>query len=153
MLRTGVGFLALTMVWVVVAVTVFGDAHTVPTAVIWWTLLIMAMAAAYYILQDRPAARVNSWIRRDLLINWVLFAVLMLAILDGTAGFARLGWSGAGWVAFAAALLHPLVVDRPHLHRHRDDPAGSPVPQYIPPACLVIDWTLAALTLGAVMVV
>lgn len=153
MFRTGIGFLALTGVWVAVAVSVFGDVHTVATAIIWWTLLIMAMAAAYYILQDRPAARVNGWIRRDLWINRVLFLVLMLAILDGTAGFGKLGWRGAGWIGFVAAFLHPLIVDRPHHHHHREDPAGSPVPQYIPPACLVIDWMLAALTLGAVVLV
>ena len=141
----------LTALWVVVAVTAFGDAHTVTSAVIWWTLLIMTIAAAYYVLQDLPAARVTGWLRRDLWINGALFAILLFAILDGTAGFPVFGLKGAGWIGFAAAFLHPLLVDRPHQHHHLQDPAGSPVPQYVPPACISIDWTLAALTLVAIV--
>jgi hypothetical protein len=54
-------------------------------------------------------------------------------------------------VAFGAALLHPVLVDRAHHRHHREDPAGSPVPQYLPPACMWIDWTVAGLVLLGIL--
>ena len=52
-------------------------------------------------------------------------------------------------IAFLVAFVHPVLVDQPHANHHREDPAGSPVPQYLPPACAWIDWLTAALLLGA----
>ena len=147
--RAYLGFLLLTIVWLAAGVAVYDRAYGfhLAQASIWWGLLIMLIAAGYYLIQEAPAARVSRWLRRDLAINTLLFLILLATILDGINGHVRLGLAGAGWVAFAAALLHPVLVDRAHHRHHRDDPAGSPIPQYVPPACLWIDGTVAALVL------
>lgn len=151
--RAYLGFLLLTLVWLAAGIGVYGRFYgfDVATAIVWWGLLVMLMAAAYYLIQEAPAARVSGWLRRDLAVNAVLLAVLLFAILDGVNRYRWLGLRGAGWVAFGAAFLHPLLVDRPHQRRHREDPAGSPVPQYVPPACLWIDWTLAGLVVLGIL--
>lgn len=147
--RAYLAFLLLTIAWLMTGVVAYDRAYGfhLAKASIWWGLVIMLIAAGYYLIQEAPAARVSSWLRRDLAINAVLFLILLGTILDGINGHVRLGLEGAGWVAFAAALLHPVLVDRAHHRRHREDPAGSPVPQYVPPACVWIDWTTALLVL------
>ena len=152
--RAYLSFLLLTVLWLAAGVGIYGRAQGFDpvTSIVWWGLLVMLVAAGYYLVQEAPAARVSGWLKRDLAINTALFLVLLYAILDGVNGYRWLGLRGAGWIAFAAAVLHPVLVDRPHHRRHRDDPAGSPVPQYVPPACLWIDWTLAALVLGGMLV-
>lgn len=151
--RSYIAFLLLTLAWLVAGVQLYGRSYgfDLARALVWWGLLVMAVAAGYYVIQEAPAARVSGWLRRDLAINAVLLLGLLFAILDGVNGYRWLGLRGAALVAFGSALLHPLLVDRPHQRRHRDDPAGSPVPQYVPPACLWIDWTLAALVAGGVL--
>ena len=147
--RAYLAFLLLTLAWLTAGVVVYDRAYGfhLAKASIWWGLVIMLIATGYYLIQEGPAARVSGWLRRDLVINAVLFLILLWAILDGVNGHVRLGLGGAGWVAFGAALLHPLLVDRAHHRHHREDPAGSPVPQYVPPVCVWIDWTVAALVL------
>lgn len=147
--RAYLAFLLLTSAWLLAGVAVYDRAYGfhLAKASIWWGLLIMVIAAGYYVIQAAPAARVSGWLRRDVAINTTLFLILLGTILDGVNGHVRLGLEGAGWVAFAVALAHPILVDRAHHRRHRDDPAGSPVPQYVPPACVWIDWTVAALVL------
>ena len=147
--RAYLAFLLLTVAWLMAGVVVYDRAYGfhLAKASIWWGLVIMLIAAGYYLIQEAPAARVSGWLRRDLAINAVLFLVLLATILDGVNGHVRLGLEGAGWVAFGTALLHPALVDRAHHRHHREDPAGSPVPQYVPPACVWIDWTLALLVL------
>lgn len=151
--RSYLAFLLLTLVWLVAGVHLYGRSYgfDLARALVWWGLLVMLLAAGYYVIQVAPAARVTGWLERDLAINTALFLALLFAILDGLNGHRWLGVGGAGWIAFGAAVLHPVLVDRPHHRRHREDPAGSPVPQYVPPACLWIDWTLAALVLGGVL--
>lgn len=146
-------FLVLTAAWILAAERLYGGAtgFTLKLAIVWWALVVMAIAAGYYIVQEAPAARVTGWLRRDLAWNGLLLAVLLYAILDGTAAFPTLGLAGAGWIGFAAALLHPVLVDGAHLRHHRRDPAGSPVPQYVPPTCFLVDWTLAAIVLVALL--
>ncbi len=112
----------------------------------------MTMAAVYYVIQEAPAARVTGWLLRDLAINVVLLLVLLLTLLDAIEGSVVLDLRGAGWVALATSFLHPILVDAPHRRHHRADPAGSPVPQYLPDACVAIDWTLTALVVGALVV-
>ena len=96
-----------------------------------------------------PAARVTGWIRRDLAINFGLFLLVAFTLLDGIQGSIVFDLRVAGAIAFFAAFVHPVLVDQPHANHHRADPAGSPVPQYMPPACLWIDWLTAALVLAA----
>jgi hypothetical protein len=153
--RAYLSFLLLTLAWLVAGVVVYDRAYGfhLAKASIWWALLIMLIAAGYYLIQELPAARVSGWLRRDLAINALLFLILLATILDGINGHVLLGLEGAGWVAFGAALLHPVLVDRAHHRHHRDDPAGSPVPQYLPPACWWIDWTVALLVLGGILLV
>ena len=151
--RAFLAFLLLTVAWLgawVVAYDVVYGFH-LATAIIWWGLIVMLIATGYYAIQEAPAARVTGWLRRDLAINIVLLLALLFAILDGVNRFQHLSLRAAGWFAAAAALLHPLVVDLPHRRHHRRDPAGSPVPQYVPPACVAIDWTVAALVLAALL--
>jgi hypothetical protein len=147
--RAYLAFLLLTVAWVMAGVVVYDRAYGfhLAKASIWWGLVIMLVAAGYYLIQEAPAARVSGWLRRDLAINALLFLILLGTILDGINGHVRLGLEGAGWVAFAVALLHPVLVDRAHHRHHREDPAGSPVPQYVPPVCVWIDWTVALLVL------
>lgn len=147
--RAYLSFLLLTALWLTAGVVVYERAYAfhLAKAAIWWGLLIMLIATAYYLFQVAPAARVTGWLKRDQAINGVLFLILLATVLDGVNGHVGLGLEGAGWVVFVVALLHPLLVDRPHHRHHREDPAGSPVPQYIPPVCLWIDWTLAAIVL------
>ncbi|HET6341231.1 MAG TPA: hypothetical protein VFG78_03515 [Gemmatimonadota bacterium] len=150
--RAYLGFLLLTVAWLTAGVAVYDRAYGfhLAKASIWWGLVIMLIATAYYLIQEAPAARVSGWLRRDLAINTVLFLILLGTVLDGVNGHVRLGLAGAGWVAVAVALLHPVLVDRAHHRHHREDPAGSPVPQYVPPACVWIDGTLAGLVLLAI---
>lgn len=138
------GFLLLTLAWLAAAALVYG-ARYLDEAIVWWGLLVMLVAAGYYLIQEAPAARVTGWLRRDLAINALLFLALLFAILDGSFRFPVLGLRAAGWTAFAAAALHPLLVDLPHRRHHAVAPDLSPVPMYVPPACLWIDWTLAVL--------
>ena len=104
---------------------------------------------AYYGIQEAPAARVTGWLKRDLAINFLLFLVVAFTLLDGIQGSIVLSLRASGAIAFLVAFVHPVLVDQPHARHHREDPAGSPVPQYLPPACLWIDWLTAALLLGA----
>lgn len=142
-------FLLLTVAWLTAAVHFHGNVFGfgLASALVWWGLIVMTIATGYYLIQVAPAARVTAWLKRDFAINLVLFLVLLLTILEAINRFQWLGMRAAGWIVFTAAALHPLAVDWPHLRHHRADPAGSPVPQYVPPACLAIDWTLAALLL------
>lgn len=140
-------FLAFTSAWIAVSRYGYGEAAGlgVGSAIVWWGLLVMLIAAACYVIQDLPAARTTAWLKRDLLVNTLMLVVILLVVMDGLAGFRYSSVTAAGWVALGAAFLHPIVVDLPHLRRHRSDPGGSPMPQYVPPACLIIDWTLAGL--------
>lgn len=151
--RPYLAFLVLTVAWGTASVSLYDRSYgfDLAAALVWWGLLVMLVASGYYVIQDAPAAPVSGWLERDLAINTVLFLVLLFAILDGLNGHRWLGVGGAGWIAFGAALFHPVLVDRPHHRHHREDPAGSPVPQYVPPACLLIDWTLAALVLAGML--
>ncbi len=147
-------YLFLTAAWLAAAALLYPVPYGwfVAGAVIWWVLLTMGVAAAYYVIQEAPAARVTGWIRRDMVVNTALLLAVMFAMLEGLGGYRRLSLTQVGWVAFAAAVIHPFAVDLPHRRHHRADPAGSPVPQYLPPACLWIDLTAAALVLFALLV-
>lgn len=146
-------FLLLTVAWTAAAALAYEVPYgwLLANALIWWGLVVMAIATGYYLIQEAPAARVSPWLKRDFAINLVLLLAVLFAILDGAAGWRRLGLDVGGWIAFGAAVLHPLAVDLPHKSHHEIDPAGSPVPQYVPPACLWIDWTLAGILLGALL--
>jgi hypothetical protein len=86
------------------------------------------------------------------LTSAIVWWALLFAILDATAAFHVIDVRIVGWIGFGAAAAHPIVVDWPHRKRHRNGLAGSPVPAYVPDACLAIDWTLAALVLAALLV-
>jgi len=135
-------FLLLTAGWLTAGRWIYGSGLGV--AIVWWGLLVMWAAAAYYAIQEGPAAGVTRWLRRDFVVNVVIAVACLYALLDGANGFERLGVAGAGWIALSAALVHPFAVDLSHRRRHAIDPAGSPVPQYVPPACFWIDGTVAA---------
>ncbi len=154
MIRPYIVFLVLTLLWLGAAVVIYGNAYayTVTSAIVWWALLVMLIATAYYVIQGAPAAQVIDWLRRDLIVNATIFLVLLFAILDASAGFRITNVRTAGWIGFAAAALHPIVVDWPHRKQHQGSLAGSPVPRYVPDACLAIDWTLAGLVLVALLV-
>ena len=111
----------------------------------------MLMATAYYVMQEAPAARVTRWLRRDLALNALLFFVLAFALVDGIQGSIVLDLRVSGAIAFLVAFIHPVLVDQQHASHHREDPAGSPVPQYVPPACAWIDGITAALVLIALL--
>jgi hypothetical protein len=152
--RAYFAYLELKAAWLAAAAFLYPIPYGwfVAGAVIWWGLITMVVATGYYIIQEAPAARVTGWLRRDLLVNVVLALALLAAMLEGLGGYRRLSLQGVGWVAFAAAVIHPLAVDLPHRRHHQADPAGSPVPQYVPPACLWIDATIALLVLVALLV-
>lgn len=146
-------FLLLTVAWMAASALAYDVPYgwRMASAAIWWGLVVMVVATGYYMIQVAPAARVTPWLRRDFLVNAVLFLAIAFAILDGSNAWRYTSLRTAGWIALAAAALHPLVTDLPHKRHHEKDPAGSPVPQYVPPACLWIDWTLAALLLAALL--
>ena len=147
-------FLLLTAGWIAAAAWLYPAPYGwfVAGALVWWGILVMLIATGYYLIQEAPAARVTGWIRRDLAINLVLLLALLAAALEGLGGYRRLSLPAVGWIAFAAAIVHPIAVDWPHRRHHRLDPAGSPVPQYVPPACIWIDFSVAALVLLAVLI-
>jgi hypothetical protein len=152
--RAVISYVLITAMWLAAGIALtpgMAYGYTVARLSIWWGLLVMLMATAYYAIQELPAARVSGWIRRDLAINALLFAVVAFTLLDGIQGSIVLGLRGSGAIAFLAAFVHPVLVDQPHANHHRDDPAGSPVPQYLPPACLWIDWLTAVLLLCALL--
>lgn len=149
------GFLLLTVGWLGWVHFGYSDPGagglSLSEALVWWGLVVMIVATGYYVIQDAPAARVSSWLRRDLLFNLVMLMALLGTMAEAAAGFPRMGVRGVGAVVFAVAAVHPVAVDWPHLRRHREDSAGSPVPQYVPPPCVWIDWTLAALMVIALV--
>jgi hypothetical protein len=150
--RAVLGYVVLTIAWLAAGIALtpgMAYGYTVARLSIWWGLLVMLMATAYYAIQELPAARVTGWIRRDLAINFALFLLVAFTLLDGIQGSIVFDLRVSGAIAFLAAFVHPVLVDQPHASHHRDDPAGSPVPQYLPPACLWIDWLTAVLLLGA----
>lgn len=151
--RAYAAFLVLTIGWIATSALAYDVPYgwLVADAIVWWGLVVMTIATGYYLIQEGPAARTRSWVRRDFAINGALLVVLLFLIMDGATGWRYASLRVAGWTAFAVAAVHPLAVDLPHRGRHADDPAGSPVPQYVPPACVWIDWTLAALLLGALL--
>jgi hypothetical protein len=149
-----VGFVVLTVAWLAIGIALapgMAYGYTVARLSIWWGLLVMLMATAYYVIQEAPAARVTGWVRRDLALNAGLFFLVAFTLLDGIQGSIVLNLRASGAIAFFVAFVHPVLVDQPHANHHRADPAGSPVPQYLPPACLWIDWLTAALVLGALL--
>ena len=150
--RSVVAFVVLTMAWLATGIALMPGmayGYTVARLSIWWALLVMLMATAYYVMQEAPAARVTRWLRRDLAVNAALFFLVAFTLLDGIQGSIVLDLRASGAIAFFAAFVHPVLVDQPHANHHKADPAGSPVPQYIPPVCVWIDWLTAALVLGA----
>jgi len=150
--RAVLGYVVLTAAWLAAGIALspgMAYGYTVARLSIWWGLLVMLMATAYYAIQEWPAAWVTGWLKRDLAINVLLFLVVAFTLLDGIQGSIVLGLRASGAIAFLAAFVHPVLVDQPHAKHHREDPAGSPVPQYLPPACLWIDWLTAALLLVA----
>ena len=150
--RAVLGYVVLTAAWLAAGVVLtpgMAYGYMVARLSIWWGLLVMLMATAYYGIQELPAARVTGWIRRDLTLNFTLFLLVAFTLLDGIQGSIVLGLRASGAIAFLVAFVHPVLVDQPHANHHRTDPAGSPVPQYLPPACMWIDWLTAALILGA----
>lgn len=145
-------YVFLTAAWLAAGIALapgMAYGYTVARLTIWWALLVMMMATAYYAIQELPAARVTGWLKRDIAINAFLFFVVAFTLLDGIQGSIVLGLRASGAIAFLVAFVHPVLVDQPHANHHREDPAGSPVPQYLPPACAWIDWLTAALLLGA----
>jgi hypothetical protein len=152
--RAYVAYLLLTAAWLVAVAFLYPMPYPwfVANAIVWWGLVTMVIATGYYIIQEAPAARVTGWIRRDLVVNGVLLLALLCGMLEGLGGYRRLSLPSVGWIAFGTAVLHPITVDWPHLRHHRTDPAGSPIPQYVPPACFWIDGTIALLVLGALLV-
>jgi len=144
-------YLLLTAAWLAGAALLYPVpyGYFVAGAVIWWVLITMLVATGYYAIQEAPAARVTGWLRRDLAVNAILFIVLCAAMMEGLGGYRRLSLEQVGWIAFAVAVIHPIAVDLPHRRHHQADPAGSPVPQYLPPACLWMDATAALLVLVA----
>ena len=144
-------FLIVTAAWMTAATLAYPIPYGwyVASAAIWWGLLVMTIATGYYVIQVAPEARAVPWLGRDFLVNAALLLVLLFALLDGSMGWRYLSLGTAGWIAFGVAAIHPLAVDLPHRRHHELDPAGSPVPRYLPPACLWIDWTTAGLVLGA----
>jgi hypothetical protein len=152
--RAVIAYVVITAAWLAAGIALtpgMAYGYTVARLSIWWGLLVMLMATAYYAIQELPAARVSGWIRRDLAINALLFAVVAFTLLDGIQGSIVLSLRSSGAIAFLAAFVHPVLVDQPHAKHHREDPAGSPVPQYLPPACLWIDWLTAAFILVALL--
>lgn len=151
--RSYIVFWVLTIAWMAASALAYEMRYGwfVASALVWWGLVVMTIAGAYYAIQEAPAARVTGWVKRDLAINAAIFLVSLFLILDGVNGYPHTSLRTAGWIVFAEAAIHPLAVDLPHRRRHRVDPAGSPVPQYVPPACLWIDWTLAGLLLVALL--
>lgn len=150
--RAVIYYIVLTVAWLAAGIALtpgVAYGYTVARLSIWWGLLVMLMATAYYAIQELPAARVTGWIKRDLAVNALLFFVVAFALLDGIQGSIVLDLRASGAIAFLVAFVHPVLVDQPHANHHRDDPAGSPVPQYLPPACLWIDWLTAALLVAA----
>ena len=150
--RSVVAFVVLTMAWLATGIALMPGmayGYTVARLSIWWALLVMLMATAYYVMQEAPAARVTRWLRRDLAVNAALFFLVAFTLLDGIQGSIVFNLRSSGAIAFFVAFVHPVLVDQPHANHHKADPAGSPVPQYIPPVCLWIDWLTAALVLGA----
>ena len=154
--RAVLAFVVLTAAWLGAVVALAPGPDTAATAArlaIWWGLLVMLMATAYYVMQEAPAARVTRWLRRDLALNALLFFVLAFALVDGIQGSIVLSLRASGAIAFLAAFVHPVLVDQPHASHHRSDPAGSPIPQYMPPACMWIDGITAALVLVALLLI
>ena len=150
--RSVVAFVVLTMAWLATGIALMPGmayGYTVARLSIWWGLLVMLMATAYYVMQEAPGARVTRWLRRDLAVNAALFFLVAFTLLDGIQGSIVLNLRSSGAIAFFVAFVHPVLVDQPHATHHKEDPAGSPVPQYIPPVCVWIDWLTAALVLGA----
>ncbi|MDX1623502.1 MAG: hypothetical protein R3199_05935 [Gemmatimonadota bacterium] len=149
--RSYVVFWILTVAWMGASALAYEMRYGwfVASALVWWGLVVMAIAGAYYAIQEAPAARVTGWLKRDLAINAAMVLLALFLILDGINGYVHTSLRSAGWIAFAMAAIHPIAVDLPHRRHQRDDPAGSPVPQYVPPACVWIDWTLAGLLLLA----
>ncbi len=149
--RSYVVFLIVTAAWLAAAALAYPMPYGwyMASAAIWWGLVVMTIATGYYVIQVAPQAQRVRWLGRDFLVNAALLLVLLFAILDGSMGWRWLSLPAAGWIAFGASAIHPLAVDLPHKSHHDHDPAGSPVPRYLPPACLWIDWTTAALMLGA----
>ncbi len=145
-------YVVLTMAWLAAGIALtpgMAYGYTLARLSIWWGLLVMLMATAYYGIQELPAARVTGWLKRDLAINALLFVLVAFTLLDGIQGSIVFSLRASGAIAFLAAFVHPVLVDQPHANHHREDPAGSPVPQYLPPACWWIDWLTAALIVGS----
>ena len=150
--RSVLAFVVLTAAWLAAGVALspgMAYGYTVARLSIWWGLLVMLMATAYYAIQEAPAARVTGWLKRDLAVNGALFLIVAFTLVDGIQGSIVLDLRASGAIAFFVAFVHPVLVDQPHAKHHREDPADSPVPQYVPPACVWIDWLTAALLLGA----
>ena len=97
--RAVLGYVVLTAAWLAAGIALspgMAYGYTVARLSIWWGLLVMLMATAYYAIQEWPAAWVTGWLKRDLAINVLLFLVVAFTLLDGIQGSIVLGLRPSG---------------------------------------------------------
>ena len=107
----------------------------------WMVAITMMAAHIYYVIQAFASTGGHNYL--DLLVNFAQCGATMILITGHLAG--TIGPHASLWLVAAVAAGHPLLTDFHHIRRYfRTDVAG-----YVPPACILVDFSGAAFALVA----
>jgi hypothetical protein len=113
-----------------------------PRDITFWMVAITMMAAyVYYVIQ--AFASIGGRHHLDLLVNLAQAGAAMILITAHLAG--AIGPHASLWLAAALAAGHPLLTDFHHIRRY----FRTEVADFVPPACILVDFSAAAFALGA----
>jgi hypothetical protein len=107
----------------------------------WMVAITMMAAHVYYVIQAFASTGGRNYL--DLLVNFAQAGATMILITGHLPG--SIGPHASLWLVAAVAAGHPLLTDFHHIRRYfRTDVAG-----YVPPVCILVDFSAAAFALGA----
>ena len=110
---------------------------------LWLATVTVLIATGYYVIQGVASSGGRRWL--DIVLNLAQLGATMVLVAahlsHAVAPRTALGLTGV------AAFVHPLVTDWPHIRRW----LRTEVASFVPPACLIIDWGLAAMVLATLL--
>lgn len=136
----GIGFFLVAGTWYAV-----GAAFGLPVRErsLWLAAVTVLIATGYYVIQGVASSGGRRGL--DVALNLAQLGATMLLVS------AHVSHSVAPRTALAltgvAAFLHPIATDWPHIRRW----LRTEVATFVPPACIIVDWGMAATVLATLM--
>ncbi len=107
----------------------------------WMVAITMMAAHVYYVIQAFASTGGRNHL--DLLVNLAQAVAGIILITGHLAGV--LGSRVSLWLVAALAAGHPLLTDFHHIRRY----FRTAVADFVPPVCILVDFSAAAFALGA----